>query len=142
MKSLHICYQAKIKSGTDGYSVEFFDLPAFSSGDTLEEALYNAQESLDCALLGVIDEDDDIPVATKHKGDDVFDVYASPEVAVPILLRVARKRSGKTLTDVAKSMDVSFQRYHDIEKGRNITLKTLRKAAASLGANVDVRFVM
>ncbi len=39
-------------------------------------------------------------------------------------------------------MDVSFQRYHDIEKGRNITLKTLRKAAASLGANVDVRFII
>lgn len=141
MKQLSLCYPAKITHDEDGYYVEFLDFDTFSEGDSLEEAIFNAQEALDVTLLGLVDTDQIIPKPSLlHNNKNIYTVSASPEVAVPVLLYLSRKEENKTISDVAHAMDISFQRYHDIESGRNITLKTLKRAAAALGATVEIKF--
>ena len=43
------------------------------------------------------------------------------------------------MAQVAHAMGVSYQNYQQIECGKNITLKTLTKAAAALNATVEIR---
>ncbi len=140
MKNLSLCYPAKITQDEQGYYVEFIDFDAFSEGDTLEEAIFNAQEALDVTLLGLVDTNQPVPKPSQRHAKNIYGIAASPEIAVPVMLYQSRKESHKTISDIAKIMDVSFQRYHDIEKGRNITLKTLKKAAAAMGATVEIKF--
>ncbi|CAM4451735.1 MAG: hypothetical protein LEGION0398_MBIBDBAK_00759 [Legionellaceae bacterium] len=67
-------------------------------------------------------------------------ISVSPDVAAPVLLHKLRKLRHCTLTQVAKVMNVSYQSYQQIENGKNITLKSLKKAAAALGATVQITF--
>lgn len=132
-------YAAKITPEDDGFVVTFRDLKnVFSEGDTYEEAIFNAQEVLDLLLLDMAQDDFDIPDPTPcHKGEVPINV--SPEVAVPVLLHKLRKKRHYSLTDVARSMGVSYQNYQQIETGKNITLKSLKRAAAALGAIVEIK---
>jgi antitoxin HicB len=143
-KQLNLVYPAKITKDKNGYYVNFLDFDAFSEGDTLEEAIFNAQEALDVTLLGLVETDRPIPspraIQSKGKHQHIYLISAGPEVTVPVLLYRARKAEHKTISHIAKAMNVSFQRYHDIEQGRNITLKTLKKVAAALGATVEIKF--
>ena len=53
----------KIKPDGTGYLVTFRDIEiAFTYGETLEEAIFNAQEVLDLMLLDRLEKDDDIPM--------------------------------------------------------------------------------
>ena len=140
MKNLSLTYPAKITYDDEGYYVEFCDFSAFSEADSLEEAIFNAQEALDVMLSGLTDTDQPIPDPGKKTGKDIYMIPASPDVAVPVMLYKARKDKHRTISDVANAMDVSFQRYHDIEKGRNITLKTLKRAVAAMGGTVEIKF--
>ncbi|MDF1796636.1 MAG: type II toxin-antitoxin system HicB family antitoxin [Coxiellaceae bacterium] len=136
---LTIVYPAKIKSDGDGFVVTFRDLDnVFTEADTYDEALQNAQEVLDMLLLDMAQEDNDIaPPTACRKGEVVITV--SPEVAVPVLLHKLRLARQYTMTDVAESMGVSYQSYQQIEAGKNITLKSLKRAAAALGAIVEIK---
>lgn len=50
---------------TTAYGVVVPDLPGcFSAGDTLDEALSNAKEAIDFHLQGMVEDGDDIPVAS------------------------------------------------------------------------------
>ncbi len=140
MQELTLSYPAKIRLEKNVWAVAFIDFDAFSEGDTLQEAIFNAQEALDVTLLGLVDTKQVIKAPSQCTGGDVYYISASPEVCVPILLYQRRKNEDKTIADVAKAMHVSLQRYHNIESGRNITLKTLKSAAAAMGATVEIKF--
>lgn len=140
MKQYSLSYPAKITQDEEGYSIEFLDFAALSEADSLEKAIFNAQEALDVTLLGLMDTRQPVPEPSRTQAKDIFYIPASPEVIVPVLLYKGRKEEHKTMADIAKAMDISFQRYHDIERGRNITLKTLKRAAAALGAVVEIKF--
>lgn len=140
MQELNLSYPAQIKREGKVWTVAFIDFDAFSEGDSLQEAIFNAQEALDVTLLGLMDTKQSIKVPSQCAGGDIHYISASPEVCVPILLYQRRKNEDKTIADVAKAMHVSLQRYHNIESGRNITLKTLKNAAAAVGATVAVKF--
>ena len=136
---LSLVYAAKIVPDDGGFVVTFRDLKnVFSEGDSFEEALFNAQEVLDILLLDMAQDELDIPEPTVcHKGE--VPIAVSPEVAVPVLLHKLRKKRHCTQADVARSMGVSYQSYQQIELGKNITLKSLKRAAAALGAIVEIK---
>jgi antitoxin HicB len=138
-QAMSLIYPAKIVEESNGFIVTFRDLPnVFTEGDTYEEALFNAQEVLDLLLLDMVQDDIDIPNPTPcHKGE-VF-ITVSPEVAVPALLHRLREQRHYSMTEVARSMGVSYQNYQQIEAGKNITLKSLKRAAAALGAMVEIK---
>jgi predicted RNase H-like HicB family nuclease len=59
-------FMAIIEGGDEpGYSVFFPDLPGCASaGDTIEEAARNAEEALGLHLRGMVEDSEEIPVAT------------------------------------------------------------------------------
>ncbi|MDF1654779.1 MAG: type II toxin-antitoxin system HicB family antitoxin [Coxiellaceae bacterium] len=134
-----IVYPAKIKADGDGYIVTFRDLDnIFTEADSYEEAMQNAQEVLDMLLLDMAQNDNDIAPPTACRKGEVL-ITVSPEVAVPVLLHKLRLARQYTMADVADSMGVSYQNYQQIEAGKNITLKSLKRAAAALGAIVEIK---
>ena len=129
MKKLQLSYPATISPDEGDYLVTFRDLPnVFSSGESEQEAIFNAQEVLDLLLQEMHTDNHDIPQPSKQKPSDIM-VPVSPEVAVPILLRKLRKNHHYSYADVARVMGVTYQAYQQIEGGKNITLRSLKKAA-------------
>ncbi len=143
MKSeLSLVYPAKITRDGDGYVVTFRDLAnIFAEGDTAEEALFNAQEVLDILLLDMVQDEIDIPEPSLCRKKEVL-VSVSPEVAVPVLLHHLRLERHFTQAEVARTMGVSYQNYQQMESGKNITLKSLKRAAAALGAIVEIKLLI
>lgn len=64
------------KDKNSDYGVTFPDLPGcFSAGETIEEALANAQEAAECHIKGILLDSEPIPAATtveKHQGNPDF----------------------------------------------------------------------
>ena len=71
-------YPAIIHDDADGLWAEFPDLPGcFTQGDTQEELLNNAAEAMECFLLGLLEDGENLPVSTPPKniqleGQDVY----------------------------------------------------------------------
>ena len=65
---MSISYPATFQAEpTGGFCVKFVDLTeAFTEGDTMEEALFNAAEVLTLTLQGRIDEGQDIPEPSQN----------------------------------------------------------------------------
>lgn len=134
-----LVYPAKISPDGDGFVVTFRDFEnIFTEGDTYEEALFNAQEVLDILLQDMAQDEINIPSPSRCKKDEV-PVTVSPEVAVPVLLHKLRLARHFSMADVARTMGVSYQNYQQIESGKNITLKSLKRAASALGAIVEIK---
>lgn len=135
-----IIYAAKITSEDQGYRVSFRDLShVFSEGETLQEAILNAKEALEILLAQMAKEDWPIPDPSPLKHGEIA-IVVNPEIAVPVLLYHLRKAQRVTMTQVAKSMGVSYQRYQNLESGKNMTLKSLNKVAKALSTMVEIRF--
>ena len=43
------------------------------------------------------------------------------------------------MADVARTMGVSYQSYQRMESGKNLTMKSLKRAALALGSIVEIR---
>lgn len=60
-----VIYPAIIHEDTDGLWAEFPDLPGcFTQGDSQEELLANAEEAMECFLLGILEDGEKLPTAT------------------------------------------------------------------------------
>lgn len=138
--TFELTYGATLSHEEDGIVVTFRDLDnVITEGDTEEEAVFNAQEALDGVLASMTAHGDEIPVPSDIK-DSEFGIAVSPEVAAPVLLHVLRTQQHKSLSDVAKTLGKSYQAVQRMERqGSNLTLKSLKMAAAALGATVEIR---
>ncbi len=138
-KLFELTYPAKIERDDKGYLVKFNDISnAFTWGESFEEALYNAQEVLDLILLDRIENNEDIPLPSAPMKGDIM-VTASPDTAAPILLHLLRESKHRTITDVARRMGGPYQSYQRLESGKNLTMKSIKRAAAAMGAVVEIR---
>ena len=136
---IELSYGAKIQPDGAGYLVTFRDIEnAFTYGETLDEAIFNAQEVLDLMLLDRLEKDEEIPMPSKLKNGEIV-VTPSPEVVAPALLHIMRMLESRTMADIARTMGVAYQSYQRIESGKNLTMKSLKKAALALGSIVEIR---
>lgn len=136
---IELSYGAKIEPDGDGYLVTFRDIEnAFTYGETLDEAIFNAQEVLDLMLLDRLEKDEEIPMPSTLKNGEVV-ITASPEIVAPALLHVMRTLNHRTMADVARTMGVPYQSYQRIESGKNLTMKSLKRAALALDSIVEIR---
>ncbi|MFI4963715.1 MAG: type II toxin-antitoxin system HicB family antitoxin [Legionellales bacterium] len=136
---IDLTYGAKIEPDGEGYLVTFRDIEnAFTAGDTWDEAVFNAQEVLDLILLDRLEKDEEIPMPSVFKNGEVA-IAVSPEVAAPGLLHIMRISNHRSMADVARIMGVSYQSYQRLESGKNLTMKSLKKAASALGSIVEIR---
>jgi antitoxin HicB len=126
-------YPYTIEKDEEGiYFVQFIDIEeAFTQGETLEEAIYNADEVLSAMLAYRMDKNQEIPEPSKcSKGAHIG--TPNPEVQAALLLRKAR--GSKPLSELANAMKTSWpaaQRLEDPHHWPN--LKQLDKAARALG---------
>lgn len=136
---IDLTYGAKIEPDGEGFLVTFRDIEnAFTYGATFEEAIFNAQEVLDLMLLDRLEKNDEIEQPSTIKNGEVA-IAVSPEVAAPALLHIMRALSNRSMSDVARSMGVSYQSYQRMESGKNLTMRSLKRAASALGSTVEIR---
>ncbi|WP_119344071.1 type II toxin-antitoxin system HicB family antitoxin [Facilibium subflavum] len=114
----------------------------YSQADSIEEALENATEVIDLLLEDAL-ENDKVEQPKQAKGDDIYMVAPSLEYAIPAMLKQARQKKGMSAPQVAKALNVPYQNYWRIEKGerKNLTIGTLKRAAAVLGLSIDINFI-
>ncbi len=128
-----ISYPATIKPEPEGgFIVQFIDLDeAFTEGETLEEALFNAAEVLTLTLDGRMDEGQDIPAPSQSR-EAVYLVSPDAKTQAALLLRQAR--GNRTLADLARALETSWPQVQRLEDPHHWpSLKTLDRAARVLG---------
>jgi antitoxin HicB len=139
-----IRYQAKLEREGEGYWVGFPDLPGcFSEGRTPDQALSNAREALSLYLEEARDEDWLVPTPKVRKSRGYHWVEAEPDVAIPLLIRHARRAAGLSQRQLAARLSMSVQQLQKLEcPGKsNPTVRTLHAIARALGARLDVELV-
>ena len=136
---IDLIYGAKIAPDGNGFLVTFRDIEnAFTYGESLDEAIFNAQEVLDLMLLDKLEKGEEICLPSTIKNGEMA-ISASPEVAAPALLHIMRQLEKRTMADVASSMGVTYQSYQRMESGKNLTMRSFKRAASALGSSVEIR---
>jgi len=109
--------------------------------DSWDEAVFNAQEALDGMLALMLQDADEILWPGKTRKTDVL-IPVSAHVAAPLLLYLTRRQQDLSMAEVARRLKVTYQAYQRMEKvGGNLTLKNLERAAAVMGAAVELRMI-
>ena len=114
-----------------GLLVQFIDFEeAFTEGDTLEEAAFNAAEVLTGILAYRLEHGQSIPEPSPTKKYRL----ASPSAAVQSALILRLARGDRPLSDLARALDTSWAAAQRLEDPHHWpSLKQLDKAAKVLG---------
>lgn len=111
------------KDENSDYGVTFPDLPGcFSAGDTIEEALANAQEAAECHIEGILIDSEPIPVPTSienHKDNPDFKdgIWALVEVDLS-RLSLKSKRVNITMPErLLNSLDYFAKKHGETRSG-------------------------
>jgi len=135
-------YPATIKKTAGSYLVSFVDFDAINTwGETLEQALVNAEEALNGCLESDFERGFNLPEPSKRKGRSVHYIPVRPHIAVARMLR--KLRAGRSQQEIARRLDISFQVYQRLENPRrsNPTIKTLEKVARVYGKHIALGFM-
>jgi len=138
---MKIEYPAKIKKEEDGiFFVSFSDIEeAITQGETMEEALFNASEVLTLTMEYRLDEEQKIPEPSQVTGSNIHLISPSAKVQAALLVRKARE--GRSLADLARTLETSWPSVKRLENPHNSpTLKMIDKAAAALGKRLVLSF--
>jgi antitoxin HicB len=138
---MKIEYPFKIEREGEKYLVHFVDLKeAFTEGDTLEQAIFNAQDVLSLVLAQRMEDGEDIPTPSKKRAGQKT-VAPEASVQAALLTRMVRENNDKTMADLARALDTSWPAAQRLEDPRHATsLKQLERAAAALGHTVVISF--
>ena len=135
-------YPYKVTQEDGAYLVQFADIPeAFTEGETLEEAHFNAAEVLSLVLESRIENEFDVP--RPGKSSKQFSQACTPEPAVQaaLLAHWCREDASASLADVARMLQTSWAAAQKLEKpGGNPTIKKLNTLAASMGKKLVLAF--
>ena len=111
------------KDENSDYGVTFPDLPGcFSAGETIEEALSNAQEAAECHIEGILIDSEPIPVSAnieKHKDNPDFKdgIWALVEVDLS-KLSLKSKRVNITMPErLLNSLDNFAKKHGETRSG-------------------------
>lgn len=92
-------------NGDDGFIVRFPDVPeALTEGGTIDEAVVNAADALEVALLGRMKDGDDIP-ASKARPRAGIAVHLSAQASAKLAFYLAFRQSGLTRTALARRLE-------------------------------------
>lgn len=134
-------YYSKIVK-TDGvFIVSFPDIESVNTyGETIEEALENAQDALNGALESDFERGFTLPAQKEYNGKNYYPIVVLPHLEIAYTLKTLR--NGKSQSEIAKALGISYQAYQKLENPRkcNPTIKTLEKISAVLGKKLEVNF--
>jgi antitoxin HicB len=132
-RHMDVRYPAKItQDHAGGVCVQFIDLDeAFTEGDSLEEALFNAVEVLTLTLDGRLAEGLDIPKPSRNVKNAQ---YIAPDAKTQGALLLRAARGDRSIADLARALETSWPQAKRLEDARHWpSLKTLDRAARVLG---------
>ena len=140
---MRIAYECTLKPEEEGgFLVTFPSLDeALTEGDSLEEALLNAEEVLTLTLEGRMSEGIDIPLPELEKisSPNSYLIYPSPRVQSALLVKLIRKN--KSLASLARSMETSWPAISRLEDPHHwSSLKQLNKVAEVFGNRLVLSF--
>ncbi len=138
MKIQYPCTLAQLRDGK--YYVSFFDFEgAGAKGETLEEALLNAEDVLTLTLESRIKEGLMIPPPRDYVHQGARFISPSPRVQAALLVKLSR--GDQTLADLARTLETSWPAASRLEDPSHwVTLKQLSKAATALGQRLVLSF--
>jgi antitoxin HicB len=129
--------EADQKAG--GYTASFPDVPgAFTEGENVDEALFNAWEALNGVLASMVSRGERLPEARTMAGEDAYPVDVAPHILTAWNMRLLR--GDLPQSEIAKRLGMTYQAYQRLEnptKG-NPTIKTLEKVARAFGKRLTV----
>ncbi len=134
-------YFAKISNEDGEFLVTFPDIDnVITYGDTLKEALINAEEALNGVLESDFERGFSLPQPREFKGGNYYPIAILPHLEIAYTLRKMRK--GRSQSEIAEALGISYQAYQKLENPRkcNPTIKTLEKISSVLGKKLEVRF--
>ena len=135
-------YPAKILIDENGrYFVQFLDIEeAITEGETLEEAIFNAQEALTLSLEGRLDEKIDVPLPATIEGENIYRIVPSAMVQSALLIHESRKNK-LSMAEFARMLQTSWPSASKLENPHNSpSIKTIEKAASALGKRLILSF--
>ncbi len=123
-----------------GYCVQFLDLEeAFTEGDTLEEAMFNAAEVLTLTLNARMEEGQAIAEPTQGLNGGI---YVAPDAKTQAALLLRQARGERSFAELARAMETSWPQAKRLEDPHHWpSLKTLDKAARVLGKRLVLQLV-
>lgn len=139
---MRLLYPYTVEQQEDGkLLVQFLDFEeAFTEGETLEEAAFNASEVLSGIMGYRLDHGQDVPLPTDVSGENIH--HAAPDSNIQAALLVRLARGDKPLADLARALGTSWPAAQRLENPRHFpTLKQLDRAAAALGKRLVLEFV-
>lgn len=122
--------------------MQFLDLEeAFTEGDTVEEAKFNASEVLSLTLTGRIEDGFNVPTPTDAKGDNIYCAIPDADIQVALQVHWLREAMNVSMADLARNLKTSWPSAQRFEKPRNNpTLNKLSEVAASFGKKLVIYF--
>ena len=138
---MKINYRCTLKKQEDGrFLVTFPDFEeAITEGETVEEAIFNAEEVLTLTLEGRMEEGLSIPLPTltADKGETL--IFPYPRVQAALLVKLTRGHH--TLADLARTLETSWPSVARLEDPHHwSSLKQLSKTATALGQKLVLSF--
>lgn len=133
----------KIRREGKDWLATFPDLPSINTfGESLRQALDNADEALNGALESDFERGYTLPRPSNHKGRrNHYPIRVLPHIEIAYELK--RMRNGHSQSAIAKKLGISYQAYQKLENPRkcNPTVKTLERIGEALGKSLEITFV-
>ncbi len=132
-------YYALIEKEEDYLNVSF---PQFQNvntyGETIEEAINNAEEALNGCIESDFERGFEIPKPQKYEGKDYYKISIRPHIGIAFQLRKIRDK--RSQIELAKELGISYQAYQRLENPRrcNPTIKTLEKIAKIFKKDLEI----
>jgi antitoxin HicB len=107
-------------------------------GETIEEAIYNAEEALNGCIESDFQRGFVIPEIKEITGKDYHKISIRPHIEIALQLRKIRDK--KSQIELAKELGISYQAYQRLENPRrcNPTVKTLEKIAKVFNKDLEI----
>ncbi len=136
-----IRYKAKIEKDGKGYTASFPDLPGcFSYAETKAKVLESSIEALELYLEEANDPKWPLPKAKNYRGEEYYWITPGPEIAIPLMIREARKDKKFSQQKAADILQMKLQTYQKLEYlGKsNPTAMTLLKIATAFKTKFEL----
>jgi antitoxin HicB len=134
-------YPINVLDDTDGFTVQFFDIPeGITYGDTIEEMLSMAVDCLDTAVEFYFDDKRPVPMPSEVEGR--YYVSPSPQVEMKILLHNEMLAQNVTKSEMARRLNIAPPNFERVMNVRHKTkFETFYNAFGALGKRLDIRVV-
>lgn len=138
---LRFTYPAKLTADRKdgGYVVTFRDLPeAITQGDSIEEALTEAEGALQAAIEGRIEDDLEIPAPSQPKRGE-RPVATPVTTALKAAIFIALREQSVSKSELARRMNVNEKETRRMLDPKHPTkVPTLERALAVLGRRAEI----